>query len=391
MAMQPGSGARVAVDQQPITLVVQNATTSGVRPLKYAFEIATDADFTNPVLTRDGIAPGDKNTSLRLPDALATGRTYYWRAKAQDGANTGPFSAAANFNVFTPIVIQAPGLLGPVGDNMTDTLHPQFAIGNAERSGPVGPIQYLIEVADSDTFANKIAGWVVGEQPDHTVLQAPQDLEYGHQYFWRARAFDPTTVGPYSVTQVFRTPSSPPPPTAPPIGGGGGGCGMGGDAIDLSQAAVYSAPADVASWCVTTKITSLQLRPTGDPQAGVSMSFPAQQSWPDFFPPGWTGGLQYTVWAVVNVNGRWYTSGFIQMWRGRPSTGGPILTDFARNWAYDARWGPMMGHQPVPGEQMGFFVTAGDARGQSGVTSVRERSNVVVVSLPGGDFGNYSW
>jgi hypothetical protein len=129
---------------------------------------------------------------------------------------------------------------------------------------------------------------------------------------------------------------------------------------------VYNSPADIASWPVTTSITRLEMkRPDG-----LSFTFPAQDTWPNYFVPGWNGGhLQYTVWAVVKVNGRWYTSGFIQFWRGRPSTGAPILTDFAINWAYDSRWGPMMGHQPVVGEQMGFFVSAGDARGVRTVMS----------------------
>ena len=52
------------------------------------------------------------------------------------------------------------------------------------------------------------------------------------------------------------------------------------------------------------------------PGAGLNVEFTTKESWPDYTPPGWDGPLQYTVWAVVNVNGRWYTSGFIQMWRG---------------------------------------------------------------------------
>src|ERR1700676_5563967 len=107
--MQPGSGAKVAVDQQPLTLTVGNAATSGVRPLTYVFEIAADASFANLVFARDGIAPGASGqTSLKLPDALATARTYFWHARAQDGANTGPFSPTSAFDVFTPIVIGAP-------------------------------------------------------------------------------------------------------------------------------------------------------------------------------------------------------------------------------------------------------------------------------------------
>ena len=108
-------------------------------------------------------------------------------------------------------------------------------------------------------------------------------------------------------------------------------------------------------------------------------------------PPGFSGPLQYTVWAVVNVGGRWNTSGFIQMWRGRPSTGAPILSEFARNWAYDSRWGPMAGYQPHAGEQMGFFLSAGNARGQTDVSSVRERTNVVSVALPPGDNGSFTF
>src|SRR5438128_2711838 len=132
------------------------------------------------------------------------------------------------------------------------------------------------------------------------------------------------------------------------------------DAIDLSQAAVYNSPADVASWPITAGITTLQMRPRGVRPDGLAFTSPAIDKWPNYTPPGWDGPIQYTVWAVVRINGQWYTSGFIQMWHTRASTGAPILTDFAINWAYDNRWGPMRGHQPQVGEQMGFFLTAGN-------------------------------
>src|SRR5581483_7898359 len=145
-------------------------------------------------------------------------------------------------------------------------------------------------------------------------------------------------------------------------------------------AGVYNSPADIASWTATATITRIDMSPS----SGLNLEFTTKNSWPDYTPPGWDGPLQYTVWAVVNVGGRWNTSGFIQMWRGRASTGAPILAEFARNWAYDSRWGPMAGYQPQAGEQMGFFLSAGNARGVTTVTSLRERTNVVVVALPGG-------
>src|SRR4051794_23580798 len=73
------------------------------------------------------------------------------------------------------------------------------------------------------------------------------------------------------------------------------------DAINLSQVAVYNSPADIASWPVTTAITRVDTQRPG----GLSFTFSAQNRWPDYVPPGWTGGLQYTVWAVVQVNGQW--------------------------------------------------------------------------------------
>jgi hypothetical protein len=387
--LQPTAGTKIAVDQQPVTLMVANAATSGVRPLTYAFEVATDVNFSNKVFARDKISPGDGgHTSLKLPDPLATGRTYYWRAHAEDGANTGSPSPSTNFDVFTPIVINAPVPVSPSSNSTVDGLRPKFTVTNATRSGPVGTISYLIEVADSDSFANKVASWTSGEQPNQTVLQTPVDLVYSKVYYWHVRAFDPTTAGPFSGTLAFVTPNPPPPPPPPPPAPGPSpGAPAGNDQLNLGLASVYNSPADIAGWPATSTITKLNM----SSPAGLSFEFTTQQSWPDVVPPGFTGPLQYTVWAVVNVNGRWNTSGFVQMWRGRPSTGGPILSDFARNWAYDSRWGPMAGYQPHVGEQMGFFLSAGNARGESGVSSVRERSNVVLVSLPPGDTGSFSF
>ena len=387
-ALEPIAGSKIPIDKQPVTLMIENASSSGVRPVSYVFEIATDANFTNKVYSRDGVSPGDGGrTSLRLPDPLATGRTYFWRTRAEDGANTGPYASAAAFDVFTPIVIDVPILIAPGANATVENLRPSFTVTNAERSGPVGAISYLIEVADGDAFTNKIAAWTASEQPTQTVFNLSTDLTYDKVYYWHVRAFDPTTAGPWSTNRAFRTPAAPPPPP-PPIppggGGGGGGGGVAADAINLSAADVYNSPSDIASWAVTSRITSITMD-----SKGLTLEFTTKQSWPDVIPPGFDGPLQYTVWAVVNINGRWYTSGFIQMWRGRESTGAPILSNFAANWAYDARWGPMAGYRPHAGEQMGFFVSAGNARNYGSVSSVRERSNVVIVSLPAGDSGYF--
>jgi hypothetical protein len=376
-ALEPTNGTKIPVDKQPITLLIENASSNGVRPLAYVFEVATDANFTNKVFTRDQIAPGEGGrTSLRLPDALATGRTYYWRARAEDGANTGLNASATTFDVFTPIVIQAPGLISPATNATVSGLRPEFRISNAPRSGPVGAISYLIEISDSFTFANKIAAWTAAEGSGQTVLTLTTDLAYNKVYYWHVRAFDPTTSGPFSDVGAFQTPMEPPPvPTVPTPSPNAPAAN---DAFNLGSAIVHSSPPGVASWPVTTAISSISFRADG-----VSVEFSKKNGpgrWPDVVPPGWDGPLQYTLWIAMNINGQWHTCGPIEYWYGLGASGGDVTRNnqIAANWTY---YCGAMARQPAPGEQVGFFVTAGDQRLKD-VAITHERSNVVVVPFP---------
>ena len=73
------------------------------------------------VFHREGITPGDGGrTSLMLPDPLAPEHSYFWRVRAEDGANTGPYSTAASFDVFTPIVIDPPEPVAPAVNALGD-------------------------------------------------------------------------------------------------------------------------------------------------------------------------------------------------------------------------------------------------------------------------------
>jgi hypothetical protein len=385
----PAAGTKIAVDQQPVTLMVENAATNGVRPLTYAFDVATDANFTNLVFTRGGIAPGDGGrTSVKLPDPLATAHTYYWRAHAQDGANTGGASPAINFDVFTPIVINAPVLVSPAPNTTTDSIHPKFTITNATHSGPVGAIGYLIEVSDADSFANKIAAWTASEQPNQTVFDPPTDFAYSKVYYWHVRAFDPTTSGPFSSISAFTTPAQPvAPPTPPSVPGGPAA----GDAINLGLATILNSPVDLGSWPVTTSITRLDLRGSGVHVEFSKRDGPAR--WPDVTPAGWSGSLEYTLGMALNIGGQWYASAAIEFWNGLDAAGGPP-SGYAQDWFYDpSRWAPMTYHQPAVGEQIGFFVCAGDCRNRtdSGGSPVRERSNVVLVAMPTDSGASYTF
>jgi hypothetical protein len=157
------------------------------------------------------------------------------------------------------------------------------------------------------------------------------------------------------------------------------------DVVDLSQATVYNSPPDVASWPATTMITTLDIEMQGFQVLFDKRDGPG--SWPDYTPPGFGGPIEYTLWSVERIGGKWQTSGVIQIWRD-PSDGlwiGGNPSGLAIDWYYDpGRWGPLSGYQPAVGEPVGFFVTAGNARNVTapGATSVLERSNVVIVPFP---------
>jgi len=224
--LEPASGAQIAGDKQPITLLIENSSSNGVRPLSYAFEVAGDSNFNNMVFNRQGVAPGDNGrTSLTLPSALGTGRGYFWRAKAQDGANTGPYSSMVAFNVFTPVSFDKPVPVSPVGAVKVSSYSPEFVFNNAPRTGSPGPITYVIEVASNSTFGGLLAAWQFAEQATQTKFTAASGLPPSSQLYWRVRAFEASALGPWSDTATFITPTPvvvPPPPT--PGGGGGGAC-----------------------------------------------------------------------------------------------------------------------------------------------------------------------
>src|SRR5262245_41224705 len=142
------------------------------------------------------------------------------------------------------------------------------------------------------------------------------------------------------------------------------------DAIDLSTVQILQSP-NVHDWPVTTALTRLEFRPNN-----VIVDFTKKDGpdrWPAAVTPGWGGPLQYTTCVVLVPQE--LTCGCIQLWHGRDGVGGPF-SKAAQDWYF--RVGQMASIQPQPGQQVGFFVTAGDARLRSDPTSVHERSNVVV-------------
>jgi hypothetical protein len=221
--LEPGNGWEVNADKQPLTLLIENASSNGVRPLSYLFEVATDPNFRSKVLSKGGVAPGPGGrTSLRLANRLPANKTYYWHALAGDGANTGTFSPTVSFKLMEPIVIDRPVPISPVNGEQTDTT-PVLRFRNADRSGPVGAISYRAQVSRNTQFTALVWTGRTGEHNgSDTTIQAGT-LTAGSTFFWRVRAEASGHDGPWSNTTHLVTAAAP-----DDGGGGGGGGGFGG-------------------------------------------------------------------------------------------------------------------------------------------------------------------
>jgi hypothetical protein len=231
--LEPGQDWELKTRDQPIKLLFQNADTNGARPLKYSFDIATDAAFKNIVFARTGVEPNAAGvTQFQMPDRLAAG-TYWWRTRAEDGANTGPYSATKSFNVLADVTLAPPIPNAPSNGSTVSDLSPDFRVKAGNRSGVTADLEYIVQIANNSSFTSIAAIFTQKETWPETRIDQGYSFLYDRTYYWRVRAWhtaDGSDLSNWSPVQTFKTPQPPaaPPPAPPPSGGGGGGSGGGG-------------------------------------------------------------------------------------------------------------------------------------------------------------------
>ena len=222
--LEPSQGFKFKANQQPIKLMIENSSSSGVRPVTYIFEVASDTAFTTKVFARSGVAPGEGGRTTVMIEALELGRSYYWRARAEDGANNSSF-ATADFAVLPQAVLGVPALSAPGLAVVVDSRQPTLRIHNSNRNEAVGGISYFFVVAKDQAFTQISATGSVPETPGAlTEWRIDRELEYGTTHYWRVRATDGETTTAWTDTGWFAT--LPKPGTG---GGGGGGGGNNGN------------------------------------------------------------------------------------------------------------------------------------------------------------------
>jgi hypothetical protein len=220
--LEPGQGLKFKESQQPIKLLIENASSTGVRPISYTFEVAIDSGFATKVYARGGVPAGDGGRTSVQIDRLDLGRAYYWRARADDGANASQFSSS-QFEVLPKPSLNAPGLSSPVNNERVTSRRPALTVINSDRNAAVGPLRYEFQVATDQAFGQLVAASIVAEVPGQTTFTPGGDLGTDLPHFWRARATDGDTTSSWAATQTFRTPLpvvTPPAPGPTPAPGG---------------------------------------------------------------------------------------------------------------------------------------------------------------------------
>lgn len=347
----PAMGASVKYVDQPITLTVQNAVTTGGGALTYTFEVASDEAFNTKVAVKDNVTGGTTQTSVKLDAPLAGGKGYFWRARANDGSSTGPYSSAINFSVGSAIDLQAPQPESPAIGATIGGTRPTFTINNAGRSGPVGAIYYRFEVADNTGFNPLTSSATVPEQSGGMTSWTPDaDLPTGKTLYWHVRTTDPANnvSSSFSNTRSFSL----------TVG------------IDLNTVVYVKGP-NVANWKQTSTMTSVV-----QGEGWLCTYHTMLGQWPatQYFDTDAT--VEGNQWVIAYINGKWY-AGAADWYRPGQACKAQDAGSIGGDNFYNANEEPLHSWVPRPGEGVGYMVTT-PARMWPQMATRDERTQTVI-------------
>lgn len=224
--LEPAANQQIRDKDQPFNVVIENASSTSPRPFVMRMQVATDANFASVVWQRDGIPPGENGQArFVMPERLPPGRNYFWRVRADDGANQSDWSAMRGFEVLMPTHFGAPVPQEPIANVTVTTTRPVLSVANATAQGPVAQAFYIFQVSTDSAFSNLLVHAQVPQQGGTTSITS-DSLPYGATYYWRVRVTDGETTGDWSKTETFRTGAAPAPAPGPsPAPNPGAVCG----------------------------------------------------------------------------------------------------------------------------------------------------------------------
>ncbi|HYM25248.1 MAG TPA: hypothetical protein VEU08_18655 [Vicinamibacterales bacterium] len=190
--VSPAAGAKIPNLSQPVTLIVQNAVTTGGSST-YTFEVASDSAFAAKVFTKSGVAEDSGGQTGVVASTLPAGANYYWHVRAENGGTSGPFTAGRLLVIGPAISIDPPVPVAPLSGSTSNGWQP-FTINNSSRVGAVGAMSYKFDVATDSAFTSILFSGTVSEtggtggQTSYTPPAANPPPTTS--LYWRATALD---------------------------------------------------------------------------------------------------------------------------------------------------------------------------------------------------------
>lgn len=167
------------------TLVVSNAFDPERQSLEYWFELDEVNTFDSPAKQVSGAIAGGSTATSWTAEGLVAGRTYFWRAKADDGLAQGAW-VTSSFRMYTDArPPQVPTLDNPAPEAWVEVLAPTLSVHPAiDPNGDA--VSYQFELYSDELLENLEASGTAIELVWSLGAPLPN-----HQYYhWRARAVD---------------------------------------------------------------------------------------------------------------------------------------------------------------------------------------------------------
>ena len=357
VAASPNANAQIRFADQPVTLTIRNAASTGSTALTYTFQVASDAAFASVVSTKDNVAEGANGSTSVTVDRLTGDRTYYWRARANASGVTGLFTAARAFVIGPEVVLQKP-VLGDPSPSSSVPEQPTLNVNRVTRQGPAGPITYRFEVSESSSFGS--LAYVAAAVPERTDLsytphQVQAKLTADKTYFWRVQARDASNniTSLFSDAAQFKVTRG----------------------IDLKTAVIEIGPGDIANWEETAVVTDAYYVP-----GSLCIFHTRLGVWPPtlFASDGTT--IEGNQWVFANIGDKWY-GGAADWYRPGQACKGIDEFSIGRDAFYLKPTSPIYSWVPQSGETFAVMSTT-PARAWPQFRTYDERTNVQLVVWP---------
>ncbi len=167
---------------------------AGIGEIKYQVQLATNADFTNPVVDQSNI-----QLSAYYCENLLYNQEYFWRVKATDEAGTSNWSSVFSFTTFSSVVVDKPSNNADKQD-----LRVVFKWKNKVNNVTItGVAFYDLQIDTVNSFDSPYLNHYI---VSGSLFEFKSDyLLFGATHFWRMRPANPNGAGEWSNIRTFET------------------------------------------------------------------------------------------------------------------------------------------------------------------------------------------